>query len=70
MRKAVFLLVILLPAMFSGCFGEDSEVSITVSDIDYPEPWERSNLEYLDTDVFSRVTVNGSHGIEDRKSVV
>lgn len=69
MRKAVFLLVILLPAMFSGCFGEDSEVSITVSDIDYPEPWERSNLEYLDTDVFSRVTVNGSHGIDEVRSV-
>ena len=69
MRKAVFLLVILLPAMFSGCFGEDSEVLITVSDIDYPEPWERSNLEYLDTDVFSRVTVNGSHGIDEVRSV-
>lgn len=69
MRKAVFLLVILLPAMFSGCFGEDSEVSITVSDVDYPEPWERSNLEYLDTDVFSRVTVNGSHGIDEVRSV-
>ncbi|NDF33961.1 MAG: CocE/NonD family hydrolase, partial [Euryarchaeota archaeon] len=44
-------------------------VLITVSDIDYPEPWERSNLEYLDTDVFSRVTVNGSHGIDEVRSV-
>ena len=69
MRKAVFLLVILLPAMFSGCFGEDSDATNTVQEINYPDPWERSSLEYLDTDVFSRVTENGSHGIDEVRSV-
>ena len=69
MRKAVFLLVILLPAMFSGCFGEDSDATNTVQGINYPDPWERSSLEYLDTDVFSRVTENGSHGIDEVRSV-
>lgn len=69
MRKALFMLVILMPAMFSGCFGEEETISSAVAESTYPEPWERSDLIYTDTDVFSRVSVNGTHGIDEVRSV-
>ena len=63
--KALLMLVILLPAMFSGCFGEEEIVSEPeVVEPAYPQPWERADFTYDDSDVFSRVTVNGSHGID------
>ena len=64
------MLVVMLPAMFSGCFGEDSVANSPVQEEPaYPQPWERSDLTYVDADVFSRVTVNGSHGIDTVRSV-
>ncbi len=69
MRKALFMLVILMPAMFSGCFGEDEAISSAIAESTYPEPWERSALTYMDTDVFSRVSVNGTYGIDEVRSV-
>ena len=68
MRKALLMLVIMLPAMFSGCFGEDEIISAPVEDPAYPQPWERADMTYVDADVFSRVTVNGSHGIDAVRS--
>lgn len=58
-----------MPAMFSGCFGEEETISSAVAESTYPEPWERSDLIYTDTDVFSRVSVNGTHGIDEVRSV-
>ena len=58
-----------MPAMFSGCFGEEETISSVVAESTYPEPWERSDLIYTDTDVFSRVSVNGTHGIDEVRSV-
>ena len=55
--------------MFSGCFGEEETISSAVAESTYPEPWERSDLIYTDTDVFSRVSVNGTHGIDEVRSV-
>jgi len=69
MRKALFMLVILMPAMFSGCFGEDEAISSAIAESTYPEPWERSDLTYMDTDVFSRVSVNGTYSIDEVRSV-
>ncbi len=70
MRKAVLMLVILLPAMFSGCFGEEEIVSDPeVADPAYLQPWERADEIYDPSDVFSRVTVNGTHGIDAVRSV-
>ena len=63
------MLVIMLPAMFSGCFGEDEIVTPEEEVAAYPQPWERSDLTYVDSDVFSRVTANGSHGIDTVRSV-
>ncbi|MGB0201563.1 MAG: CocE/NonD family hydrolase [Candidatus Poseidoniaceae archaeon] len=70
MRRAVLMLFVLLPAMFSGCFGEEEIVSEPdTADSAYPQPWERTNLPYDNSDVFSRVTVNGSFGIDTVRSV-
>jgi putative CocE/NonD family hydrolase len=69
MRRALLMLVILLPAMFSGCFGEDEIVSAPEEESAYPQPWERADLTYVDADVFSRVTVNGSHAIDAVRSI-
>ena len=64
------MLVILLPAMFSGCFGEEDIVSKSEEEVPaYPQPWERTDLTYDDSDVFSRVSVNGTHGIDTVRSV-
>ena len=35
----------------------------------YPEPWQRADLQYIDTDVFSRVSINGSNNISAPISV-
>ncbi|MCS5533433.1 MAG: hypothetical protein NZ736_04170, partial [Candidatus Poseidoniaceae archaeon] len=69
MRKSLFMLAILLPAMFSGCFGEDKIVSAPEEELVYPQPWERADLIYSDTDIFSRVSVNGTLGIDTVRSI-
>jgi hypothetical protein len=63
------MLVIMLPAMFSGCFGEEDIVPASEEESVYPQPWERADYTYVDSDVFSRVTVNGSFGIDAVRSV-
>ena len=64
------LLIFLLPSILSGCFGEDLQNIADESSAEiYPEPWDRSDLEYDNSDVFSRVTVNGSYDIGPVQSV-
>ena len=69
MRKALLMLVIMLPAMFSGCFGEDEIISTPVEESAYLQPWERADMTYVDTDIFSRVTENGSYETDTVRSV-
>ena len=70
MRSISMLLIFLLPSILSGCFGEDLQNSNdAINGDDYPEPWERSNLIYDNSDVFSRVTVNGTYEIGTVQSV-
>ena len=69
MRKAVLMLVIMLPAMFSGCFGEDEIISTPVEEPAYLQPWERADMTYVDADVFSRVSENGSYETDTVRSV-
>jgi hypothetical protein len=63
------MLVILLPAMFSGCFGEEEIVPVPKEESAYPQPWERADLIYDNTDVFSRVSINGTFGVDIAQSV-
>ena len=55
----------------SGCFGEQKvdDVGITTPYDIYPEPWERSEMQYIDTDIYSRVTINGSYDIDAVQSI-
>ena len=64
------LLIFLLPSILSGCFGEDLQnIADDSSDEIYPEPWNRSDREYDNSDVFSRVTENGTYDIGPVQSV-
>ena len=70
MRSGFLLAVLLLPSLLTGCFGEDLENSTDqVNQDTYPEPWNRTDLTYDDTDVFSRVSVNGTYPIGVVESV-
>ena len=70
MRSASLLLIFLLPSLLSGCFGEDLQNNEEESIEDgYPEPDDRYDLLYDDSDVFSRVTVNGSYLVGPVQSV-
>ena len=65
------LLMVLLmsSAPLSGCFGNDP--ASPDSDVDHwlPPVEERSGMLYDDTDVFSRVSWNGSYEIDEVRSV-
>ena len=70
MRSISMLLIFLLPSILSGCFGEDLQnIGDDSTDEIYPEPWDRSGREYDNSDVFSRVTQNGTFDIGPVQSV-
>ena len=70
MRSGFLLAVLLLPSLITGCFGEDLENASSLVEGDtYPEPWDRTDFTYDDTDVFSRVSVNGTYAIGAVESV-
>ena len=69
MRKAILMLVVLLPAMFSGCFGEDDVITNAEIEPAYPAPWDRADIIYDDSDSFSRVTKNGTYATDTVRSV-
>jgi hypothetical protein len=49
--------------MLSGCFGNDVSDTMIENSHWLPDVEDRSNLQYRDDDVFSRVSVNGSYEI-------
>ena len=68
--KPWLIILVMMSATLSGCIGEkSSKESNSVKNDFYPEPWDRANLEYDDSDVFSRVSVNGSHNISAPQSI-
>ena len=71
MRHVAFMLVWLMLAMpLAGCLGADDDVApVDEGPEAYPNPWERGDLIYDNSDVFSRVTVNGTYGIPEAISV-
>ena len=69
MKPALAVLVVLLTVL-AGCFGNgDIIVDEPIDDSAYPQPWERADLIYDDTDIYSRVTMNGTYGIDAVRSV-
>ncbi|MDG1538168.1 MAG: CocE/NonD family hydrolase, partial [Candidatus Poseidoniaceae archaeon] len=69
--RSLFLVSVMLSASLSGCFGEQKvdEGGIEAPYDVYPEPWDRTEMMYDDSDVYARVTVNGTYGIDTVRSV-
>ena len=59
-----------MSATLSGCLSDDSEQETgSITSDSYPEPWDRAGLSYDDSDVFSRVTVNGTYNTSAPQSI-
>ncbi|DAC51654.1 MAG TPA: hypothetical protein HA359_06615, partial [Candidatus Poseidoniaceae archaeon] len=68
--KPWLIIMVMMSATLSGCLGEDSSTeSESISYDSYPEPWDRANIVYDNTDVFSRVSVNGTFNISAPQSI-
>ena len=68
--KPWLIILVMMSATLSGCLSDDSNINNGSSSYSsYPEPWDRANLIYDDSDVFSRVSVNGTFNISAPQSV-
>ena len=68
--KPLMVVVLFATSMLAGCFGENESVTEPFDSTDvYPEPWERDQLLYNDQDIYARVSVNGTLGIDAVRSV-
>lgn len=58
-------------SMFAGCFGEQEIITDEAEPLYdvYPDPEQRTAIDYDDTDIYARVTVNGSYAIDAVRSV-
>ena len=46
------ILLVMLSASLSGCLGEDDAIEAMGDESNiYPEPWDREELQYEDSDV-------------------
>ncbi|MGB0474835.1 MAG: CocE/NonD family hydrolase [Candidatus Poseidoniaceae archaeon] len=60
----------MMSATLSGCLSDDSDgENGSSSYVSYPEPWDRANLIYDNSDVFSRVTINGTYNTSAPQSI-
>ena len=69
--KPWLVMLLFTTSMLAGCFGDqkiDDGGLEAPYDI-YPDPWERTSVSYDDSDIYSRVTTNGSNGIDTVRSV-
>ena len=68
--KPWLIILVMMSATLSGCIGDNSsKESNSLKNDFYPEPWDRANLQYDNSDVFSRVSVNGTHNISAPQSI-
>ena len=68
--KPWLMMTLMVSISLSGCFGENSEdAKISFDEGEYPEPWNRAEIQYDNSDVFSRVSVNGTYNISSPVSV-
>ena len=69
--KPWLIILVMMSATLSGCLSDDSDDDNGSSSYSsYPEPWDRAKLIYDDSDVFSRVTVNGTYNISAPQSIM
>ena len=68
--KPWLIILLMMSATLSGCLSDDSEQETgSITSDSYPEPWDRAGLSYDDSDVFSRVTVNGTYNTSAPQSI-
>ena len=67
--RTIFLLLVLLPSTLSGCFGEEEKPASEDETQSWPHPWERAGINYTVSAEFSRVTTNGTFGIDNVRSI-
>jgi len=68
--KPWLIILVMVSATLSGCIGEKTASdTVTFDSESYPEPWERADIEYDNSDDFSRVTINGTHNISAPLSI-
>ena len=68
--KPWLIILVMMSATLSGCLSDNSDdENGSSSYISYPEPWDRTNLIYDDSDVFSRVTINGTYNTSAPQSI-
>ena len=68
--KPMLAVLVVLLTVLAGCFGNGDVIIDDSNDqASYPQPWERSDIIYDDSDIYSRVTINGSYGIDSVRSV-
>ena len=68
--KPWLIILVMVSATLSGCIGEKTASDTVTFDAEsYPEPWERADIDYDDSDDFSRVTINGTHNISAPLSI-
>ena len=67
--QSVLLCLLMVFGSLSGCFGPDEEEEDVASTHWLPNVEDRSMMIYDNTDVFSRVSVNGSYEIGEVMSV-
>ena len=68
--KPWLIILVMMSATLSGCVSDDSDDDNGSSSyISYPEPWDRANLIYDNSDVFSRVTINGTYNTSAPQSI-
>ena len=65
----LLMVLIMVSAPISGCFGKDALSPSDVEDHWLPPVEERSGMQYDNSDVFSRVSWNGSYEIDEVRSV-
>ena len=67
---AALAILLMVAAPLTGCFTEKAATMVEEEEIRWlPSVFERSNMDYSDDDIYSRVSVNGSLGIDSVRSV-
>ena len=69
--KPWLVMLLFTTSMLAGCFGDQKidDGGLEAPYEVYPDPWDRTDLSYDDSDIYSRVSINGPHGTAEVQSV-
>ena len=67
---AALAILLIVAAPLAGCFAEETMQMVEEEESRWlPSVFDRSNMVYIDDDIYSRVSVNGSFDIDTVRSV-